>query len=136
MHILSGAFMIAAVASATAFTQEQYAAAGGLATESLGAIRTVTALNAQPSIITKYRVYLFEVMRVSSKSNQIKSYARTALLPITLLPSLTISSSEEIRYINIRYYSYVAFSSLLRVRALVCVHQDVNNLRYLFYYRM
>jgi ATP-binding cassette subfamily B (MDR/TAP) protein 1 len=56
--------MVQAVMAATSKAQEQYAAAGGLATESLGAIRTVTALNAQPSIITKYRVYLFQAMRV------------------------------------------------------------------------
>lgn len=43
---------------------EQYAAAGGLATESLGAFRTITALNAQPFILNKYRTYLIEAMRV------------------------------------------------------------------------
>lgn len=43
---------------------EQYAAAGGLATETLGAIRTVTALNAQPDAITRYRTYLRVAMKV------------------------------------------------------------------------
>ena len=42
----------------------QYAAAGGLATEALGAVRTVTALNAQPAIITKYRKFLLDAMQV------------------------------------------------------------------------
>ena len=43
---------------------EQYSAAGGLATESLSSIRTVTALNAQPDIINQYRIYLFVAMKV------------------------------------------------------------------------
>ena len=43
---------------------EQYAAAGGLATESLNAIRTVTALNMQPDVVSRYRVFLFEAMQV------------------------------------------------------------------------
>ena len=42
----------------------QYAKAGGLATESLSAVRTVTALNCQPDIIKKYRLYLLEAMHV------------------------------------------------------------------------
>lgn len=42
----------------------QYAAAGGLATETLGAVRTVTALNAQPAVINQYRRFLFDAMRV------------------------------------------------------------------------
>ena len=60
----AGGFMIDAVTSATNQSLEQYAAAGGLATESLGAIRTVTALNAQPSVISKYRLFLLEAMNV------------------------------------------------------------------------
>ena len=60
----AGAFMIGAVTEAQNTTLGQYAAAGGLATESLGAIRTVSALNAQPDVISKYRVYLFEAMHV------------------------------------------------------------------------
>jgi ABC-type multidrug transport system fused ATPase/permease subunit len=48
-------------------TFDQYAAAGGVATEALGAIRTVTALNAQPDAIAHYRVYLFAAMRVGIK---------------------------------------------------------------------
>ena len=42
----------------------QYAAAGGLATESLGAVRTITALNAQPAVIKQYRAFLFDAMNV------------------------------------------------------------------------
>ena len=42
----------------------QYAAAGGLATESLGAVRTITALNAQPTVIQQYRAFLFDAMNV------------------------------------------------------------------------
>ena len=44
------------------FFIEQYAAAGGLASETLGAIRTITALNIQPDVITRYRKYLFNAM--------------------------------------------------------------------------
>jgi hypothetical protein len=35
-----------------------------LATETLGAVRTVTALNAQPAVINQYRRFLFDAMRV------------------------------------------------------------------------
>jgi len=59
-----GAFMINAINSFQNQSLGQYAAAGGLATESLGAIRTVTALNAQPDIISRYRVFLFKAMNV------------------------------------------------------------------------
>jgi hypothetical protein len=55
--------MINAITAAQNQTLGQYAAAGGLATESLGAIRTVSALNA----ITRYRVYLFTAMQVGIK---------------------------------------------------------------------
>ena len=55
---------ISSIASATKGSSGQYAAAGGLASESLTAIRTVTALNAQPDIITKYRKYLLEAMEI------------------------------------------------------------------------
>ena len=63
---LPGFFMIQAVTEAQNQTLGQYAAAGGLATESLGAVRTVSALNAQPDVINKYRIYLFEAMHVSA----------------------------------------------------------------------
>jgi ABC-type bacteriocin/lantibiotic exporter with double-glycine peptidase domain len=59
--------MINAITAAQNQTLGQYAAAGGLATESLGAIRTVSALNAQPDVITRYRVYLFTAMQVGIK---------------------------------------------------------------------
>ena len=44
---IAGAFMIGAITEAVNQSLEQYAQAGGLATESMGAIRTVTALNSQ-----------------------------------------------------------------------------------------
>ena len=56
--------MINAITAAQNQTLGQYAAAGGLASESLGAIRTVSALNAQPDVITRYRVFLFKAMQV------------------------------------------------------------------------
>lgn len=43
---------------------DQYASAGGLATEQLSAIRTVTALNAQPDAVTRYRQYVMRAMYV------------------------------------------------------------------------
>ena len=46
-------------------SSDQYARAGGLSTESLSAIRTVTALNAQPEVVYKYNSYLTYAMRVS-----------------------------------------------------------------------
>jgi ABC-type bacteriocin/lantibiotic exporter with double-glycine peptidase domain len=60
----AGAFMIAAITDAQNKSHEQYARAGGLATETLGSIRTVTALNMQPSVISQYRKHLFEALRV------------------------------------------------------------------------
>ena len=45
-------------------SSDQYARAGGLSTESLSAIRTVTALNAQPEVVYKYNSYLNYAMRV------------------------------------------------------------------------
>lgn len=60
----AGAFMINAVTAAQNESSGQYAAAGGLATETLGAVRTVTALNAQPAVINQYRRFLFDAMRV------------------------------------------------------------------------
>jgi ATP-binding cassette subfamily B (MDR/TAP) protein 1 len=63
----AGAFMIDAVTSATTGSGENYALAGGLASESLTSIRTVTALNAQPNIISRYRIYLLEAMQIGIK---------------------------------------------------------------------
>lgn len=63
----AGAFMINAVTAAQNESLTQYANAGGLATETLNAIRTVTALNMQPGVITKYRKFLFEAMEVGIK---------------------------------------------------------------------
>ena len=66
MYVLYiGAFMINAITAAQNQSVGQYAAAGGLATEALNAIRTVSALNAQPDVISRYRKYLFTAMQVS-----------------------------------------------------------------------
>ena len=59
---ISGAYMINAITAATNQGMEQYTTAGGLATESLTSIRTVTAFNAQPDIINQYRKYLFHAI--------------------------------------------------------------------------
>jgi ABC-type bacteriocin/lantibiotic exporter with double-glycine peptidase domain len=64
LYTISGAYMISAVTESTNKAHEQYAKAGGLATESLNAVRTVTALNMQPDVISRYRKYLFEALRV------------------------------------------------------------------------
>jgi len=56
----AGSFMITAITAASNQSLEQYANAGGLATEALTYIRTVTALNAQPDIINKYLEFLNE----------------------------------------------------------------------------
>jgi len=60
----AGFFMITAITAAQNQAGDNYAAAGGLATEALGAIRTVTALNSQPDLISRYRVYLLDAMKV------------------------------------------------------------------------
>ena len=63
----AGAFMIDAITSATTGSSENYATAGGVATEALSNIRTVTSLNAQPDIISRYRIYLLEAMQIGIK---------------------------------------------------------------------
>lgn len=60
----AGAFMINAVTDAKNKSMEQYAAAGGIATEALSSIRTVTALNIQPQIIAEYRKMIYDAMLV------------------------------------------------------------------------
>ena len=64
---LSGTLLINAVTAARNQALEQYAAAGGLASESLGAIRTVSALNAQPAVIKKYKSFLNYAMDIGIK---------------------------------------------------------------------
>lgn len=59
-----GYFMIQAVTDATNESAGQYAQAGGLATEMLTGIRTVTALNAQPDAITRYRKFILKAMDI------------------------------------------------------------------------
>ena len=56
--------MIQAVTSAQNDSAGQYAQAGGLATEMLSGIRTVTALNAQPDAITRYRKFILKAMDI------------------------------------------------------------------------
>ena len=58
----AGAFMIQAVTAAQSKSLEQYSAAGGLATETLTSIRTVTALNLQPAALSRYRTFLFDAL--------------------------------------------------------------------------
>lgn len=61
---LSAMFFIKSVTSAQQGSLEQYGLAGGLATETINSMRTVTALNMQPAVISQYRKYLFEAMRI------------------------------------------------------------------------
>lgn len=56
--------MIMAITSAQQQALEQYAGAGGLASQALNSIRTVTALNMQPGIVSRYRHFLYEAMLV------------------------------------------------------------------------
>lgn len=60
----AGYFMISAIGEATTNALGQYSAAGGLATETLNSIRTVSALNLQPFVIQRYREYLTNAMNV------------------------------------------------------------------------
>ena len=60
----AGAFMISAITSATTGAGENYAKAGGIAGESLQNVRTVTALNGQPDVISRYRIFLLEAMQI------------------------------------------------------------------------
>lgn len=55
---------VGAISSATKDSGTHYAAAGGLATETLTNIRTVSSLNAQPDIINKYRIFLLDAMNI------------------------------------------------------------------------
>lgn len=56
--------MIQAVTAAQNESAGQYAKAGGLATEMLSGIRTVTALNAQSHAIARYRKFILEAMDI------------------------------------------------------------------------
>jgi len=60
----AGYFMISAIGEATTHALAQYAAAGGLATETLNAIRTISSLNLQSHVIERYRQYLVSAMNV------------------------------------------------------------------------
>lgn len=63
----AGAFMITAVSSSQQQALEQYAGAGGLASQTLNAVRTVNALNIQPGIVSQYRKFLYDAMVVGVK---------------------------------------------------------------------
>ena len=56
--------MIEAVSAATTNSLSQYSAAGGVATEVLDAIRTITSLNLQPYALYTYRSRLLLAMKV------------------------------------------------------------------------
>jgi len=59
-----GWFLVTSVTDATNNSLVQYAAAGGVATESLNSIKTVTALNMQQYVIGKYRQFLLSAMNI------------------------------------------------------------------------
>ena len=72
---------VGAIANATKNSGAQYAAAGGLATETLTAIRTVNALNGQPDIINKYREFLIDAMHIGiNKSLRVGAATGNVLL--------------------------------------------------------
>lgn len=56
--------MIQTVTAAQNDSADQYAQAGGLATEMLSGIRTVTALNAQPDAVMRYRRFILKAMDI------------------------------------------------------------------------
>lgn len=60
----TGYYLVMTVTAAQQEALSQYAKAGGLASQTFGAIRTVNALNVQPSVISQYRRYLYEAMIV------------------------------------------------------------------------
>jgi ATP-binding cassette subfamily B (MDR/TAP) protein 1 len=64
--LCAGAVLISAVSAVTTLSLEQYALAGSIATETLAGIRTVSALNAQPDAIKRYRVHLFAALQVTA----------------------------------------------------------------------
>jgi len=63
----AGAFMINSISSAVNDVSENYAAAGGVATESIGSIRTVSALNSQVEVVSRYRMFLLDAMQIGIK---------------------------------------------------------------------
>ena len=60
----AGTYMINSITAAQNESVGQYAEAGGIASLSFSAIRTVTALNLQPHFITQYRKKLIKAMNV------------------------------------------------------------------------
>jgi hypothetical protein len=53
MNLFSNSHISDAITAAQNESLDQYSAAGGIATEALNAIRTVSALNAQPLFLSK-----------------------------------------------------------------------------------
>lgn len=60
----AGAYMIHTISTAQNQMIGQYANAGAIATQSLTAIRTVTAFNLQSFFISNYRKHLYEAMEI------------------------------------------------------------------------
>jgi ATP-binding cassette subfamily B (MDR/TAP) protein 1 len=56
--------MINVITASQSQALEQYASAGGVATQSFTAIRTITALNLQPYFLSQYRKYLIDALDV------------------------------------------------------------------------
>eukprot|EP01033_Poteriospumella_lacustris_P014692 gene14693-10505_t len=81
----AGAFMIMAITSAQQQALEQYAGAGGLASQALNAIRTVTALNMQPGIVSRYRHFLYEAMLVGVRKGVSVGLGHGSLLGASFL---------------------------------------------------
>lgn len=61
---LSGYYLVTVVSEAQLQALQQYSSAGGLASQTLSAIRTISALNLQPASISQYRKYLYNAMLV------------------------------------------------------------------------
>ena len=59
--LIIATYLIRAVTAAHNRSLQQYSLAGGLATQTINSIRTITALNMQPTVINQYRKYLFEM---------------------------------------------------------------------------
>ena len=62
---ISGTLLIRAVTAAQNGTADQYSQAGGLASQTLKSVRTISALNAQPNVIALYREYILKAMGIS-----------------------------------------------------------------------
>ena len=77
--------MVRLVAAVTTQALEQYASAGSVASETLGAIRTVSALNAQPDAISRYRFYILQAMHIGVRKGLSLGAGNGALFLVCLL---------------------------------------------------